>query len=430
MEANTFNLIRNKLDVMDLYGYEITEESVTGWEFYFIRHKLDQNRAKKIGSINVTVYRLLDEGKNVGNANASFSPTVTEEEIDKTLADLYFEAGLVKDPVYKLNDKQLAELPEGQAPDVAVISSDFIKAMNRIPENDAEYLNSYEIFANAVKRHFLNSNGVEYTVTYPSSTLEVVTNARDESHEVELYRMYTSGTCDENRIKDDVTRVLGFGKDRLSSVPTPKLGSYDVIFSTEAAAQIYSYLTYQMSAGFVVRKYSDMEIGKPLSSEFSGDKVSIRIVPQLENSSCSFSADSEGASITERYILKDGVGCGYWGSRKFCQYLGLDDCSNAYNFVVDGGMDSEETIRSGNYLEIVEFSDFQVDPVAGDIAGEIRLGYLHTDEGAKIVCGGSVSGSMKEAVSDMKFSAETVQYDTMVIPKVTRLKNLRINGAE
>ena len=64
----------------------------------------------------------------------------------------------------------------------------------------------------------------------------------------------------------------------------------------------------------------------------------------------------------------------------------------------------------------------------GDIAGEIRLGYLHQNGEVKIVSGGSVTGQMPEAIPSMEFSSETEQYDTFVIPRVTLLKGLKITG--
>ena len=89
-----------------------------------------------------------------------------------------------------------------------------------------------------------------------------------------------------------------------------------------------------------------------------------------------------------------------------------------------------EELRTGEYLEVVEFSDFQVDSMAGDIAGEIRLAYWHHDGKTVPVTGGSVSGSLREVMGNMRFSKETAQYDTMVIPAVTRLPNLRITGVQ
>ena len=68
--------------------------------------------------------------------------------------------------------------------------------------------------------------------------------------------------------------------------------------------------------------------------------------------------------------------------------------------------------------------------MSGSIAGEIRLGYLHRNGETRIVSGGSVSGQMAEVIPTMEFSSETEQYDTCVIPRVTRLKGLKITGVE
>ena len=39
-----------------------------------------------------------------------------------------------------------------------------------------------------------------------------------------------------------------------------------------------------------------------------------------------------------------------------------------------------------------------------------------------------MTGQMAEAIPTMTFSSETEQYDTYVIPRVTRLKDLKITG--
>ena len=124
----------------------------------------------------------------------------------------------------------------------------------------------------------------------------------------------------------------------------------------------------------------------------------------------------------------DNLAADTWGSRQMSEYLGSKDSSLVYNFVVSGGSASPEQLREGNYLELVEFSDFQVDPVGGDILGEIRLGYWHHDGKVDIITGGSVSGTMQDAIPSMRFTRETEQYNTRVIPKETRLYNLNITG--
>ena len=100
------------------------------------------------------------------------------------------------------------------------------------------------------------------------------------------------------------------------------------------------------------------------------------------------------------------------------------------NFEVDGGEKSAADLITGDYLEIVEFSDFQVDAMTGDIFGEIRLAYYHDGDTITPVSGGSVSGDLKEALKEMYMSVNTRRYNNVEIPSVTRLEKVTVTGIE
>ncbi len=420
------SLIQEKIKALGCEVWELTEKTERGWEFYFIRHELDQNRITDVKTYGVTLYRALPDGF-LGSASGEISPGATDQEIEKTVSDIYFQASLVKNPAYRLNDKAVVT-PELREVDTAEIAKNFITAMQEVRETRTEDINSYEIFVKEITRHYLNSNGVEYTVRYPSSMIEVVVNARTEDHEIELYRMYRSGTCDQAKLQRDIEKTLKYAKDRLHTEPTPKLGTFDVLFSTDDAVNIYSYFANKTSADMIYRHLSDWTAGKEVAENAGGDRITMKAVSALSNSSADYPIDDEGAAIKDRLLIDQGVTKNNWGHRQFCQYLGMEDSSIVRNIVVEGGSRSEQEVREGDYLEVVEFSDFQVDPMAGNIAGEIRLGYLHQDGKVRIVSGGSVTGQMAEAVPTMEFSKETEQYDSIVIPRVTKLKNLKITG--
>ena len=111
--------------------------------------------------------------------------------------------------------------------------------------------------------------------------------------------------------------------------------------------------------------------------------------------------------------------------------MGLEDSFIPGNFEVTGGTLSAEELRQGAFLEVVEFSDFQVSVLNGDIAGEIRLAYWHDGKGnVTAVSGGSVSGSLADLLSDMRFSKESRQYNNLRIPAVTRLNGATVTGIE
>ena len=50
-------------------AWEVADVNEWGWEFYFIRHKLDQHRTKAVDSFSVKVYRNLEDGQFLGSGS-------------------------------------------------------------------------------------------------------------------------------------------------------------------------------------------------------------------------------------------------------------------------------------------------------------------------------------------------------------------------
>ena len=411
-------------------GFEVTDTTTLAYEFYFIKHRLDQNRVRDVEHVNVKVFKKLDDGKLLGSASGEIAPTFTEEEIKAEVAKLIDRAENVKNPFYELNKPADIDIASSEEVNVSKIAENFVSAMKEIPETETEYINSYEIFAEKNIRHFINSEGIDITFEYPSSMVEVVVNAKEGNHEIELYRMYKAGTCDKENLKKDISEVLRYGKDKLIAKPTLKLGRMAVVFPTSDAVSIYSWFAEKCNAGFIYSKYSDWEIGKDIAPKAKGDKVTLNTLRNLPNSSRNFDVDEEGAPIYDMTVLEENVPKTFFGGRRFRYYLGIEDSYLAANFDITGGSKTADEIRSGKYLEIVEFSDFAVDSISGDIAGEIRLGYYHDGEKITPVSGGSISGNMANFVNEMYMTREKRQYDNFNIPALTRLENVSVTGVE
>ena len=409
-------------------AWEITDKVIEAWEFYFIKHELDQNRVRDVEHIDVTVYRKLEDGKYLGSASEEISPTASIEEAKKIIDALYERASYVKNPYFELNSKNIQV--EDKDYDVEKTARDYIEALSQITETSTEYINSYEIFAEKCKRHYVNSEGIDVTVTYPTSKVEVVVNARNNQHEIELYRMYEAGSCDKELLVKEISDTLKFGKDRLIATPTPALNKATVLFSTKDAVEIYKHFALKMFASMKYRHFSDWEIGKEIAKDIKGDKLTIKALRELPNSSMNLPVDNQGAETKDMYILKDNIPENYWGECQFRYYLGVTDSFMVGNFSVDGGTHAESELRQGQYLEPVEFSDFSVDPITGDFAGEIRLAYWHDNEKTEPVTGGSVSGSLKELIGSFALSREQRQYNNYLIPSAIKIENVTIAGAE
>ena len=412
-----------------VHAWELSDVQNRGWEFYFIRHALDQNRAKNVEHIQIKVYQLIEDGKFMGSASAELPPTATAEEAKKLISDLAYRATLVKNRPYPLNPPRAGQ-PMLDASDTAAIAEDFIRTMRALPETENEDVNSYEIFVSDKIRRFLNSEGVDITERYPDSMIEVVVNARRDGHEIELYRNFTSGSCDSEALKRDLGKAMAYGRDRLVTRPTPNLEKADVLFSGSDACSIYEYFVDRCNAAMIFRKLSDWTVGQPIAEDIRGDRVNVYARRTLPNSSRNRGFDAEGAPIRDTALLEQSVPKEILGGRMFASYMGLENSFSPTNIEVSGGTKTEEELRRGSYLEAVEFSDFQVDAMTGDIFGEIRLGYWHDGDTVTPVSGGSVSGSMLDFVKDFSMSVDQAQYDSMRIPALTLLKNVTVTGAE
>lgn len=425
MKNAALDTLLNVLKTSGADAWEVTDKTEKGWEFYFIRHALDQHRAKDIRSFSVKVYKKFDDC--LGSARAEVPADVSEKEMRGIVEGLCKDASYVRNPAYTLNKPADAPAPAAEAEkiDLEAISGDFIRTLASVPETATEDLNSYEIFVSSVSRRFLNSEGIDVSDVYPSSMVEAVVNARRDGHEIELYRLFHSGTCGREQLTKDLAEALTYGRDKLITSATPNLGKADVVFSTDPARELYFYFIDRLAADMVFRGMSDWKIGDAVAPE----NMTVEAVKTLPNSSKNTAWDAEGAPIRDLTLIERGKAAAYWGSRQFSQYLGLESSFAASNFSVSGGTESAADLRTGDYLEVVEFSDFQTDAITGDIAGEIRLGYLHRDGKVTPVSGGSVSGNVRELLAGFRFSKETRQYDSLLIPAVTRIQGVTVTGA-
>lgn len=426
--ADRINSIVELLKASAADAWEVVDKVTEAWEFYFIKHELDQNRVRDVEHIKLSVYKKLEDGKLLGCATEEVPPTATDEEIKKTIDALCERASFVKNPYYELNKKPVTV--EKRDFDPKETAKAYIEAMQQIPETSSADINSYEIFAEKITRRYVNSEGIDVTETYPKSTVEVVVNARNDEHEIELYRMYNAGTCDKDNLKKEIEETLRYGKDRLDTKPTPALEKSTVIMSTSDVTKLFEWIGFKMYVSMKYRGYSDWELGKEIIPGATGDKISLKLRKELPNSSMNVQVDNQGAAVRDMDVVKDNVAVSFWGDRQFSYYLGIEDSFNGGNYEIPGGEKTEAELRCGKYLEPVEFSDFSVDPITGDFAGEIRLAYYHDGENVTPVSGGSVSGNLNEVLKTVELSKESRQYDNYLVPAVTRLENCTIAGVE
>ena len=59
-------------------AWEVTETRTEGWDLYFIRHDLDQNRIRNTVHTTVRVFRCSGDRSMIGSASEELPPTASE----------------------------------------------------------------------------------------------------------------------------------------------------------------------------------------------------------------------------------------------------------------------------------------------------------------------------------------------------------------
>ena len=89
-ENHALSRLLNILKTSGADAWEVSDVQEKGWEFYLIRHALDQNRVKELESFHVKVYRKFDDC--LGSAGATVPADADEAEMKQIIAGLCQDA--------------------------------------------------------------------------------------------------------------------------------------------------------------------------------------------------------------------------------------------------------------------------------------------------------------------------------------------------
>lgn len=421
----------------EIAGFRIIEHKVEAGELFFVKKELDMNRVKAVHHFAVTVYKDFSEHniKYRGSATANLHPTMNEEEIKQVIADLSFAAGFVKNQYYPLPQPAATD---GQPPLSNFASHPISHWLPKITEavfkNDIQSqgcLNSCELFLDKVYTRVINSEGIDSSFEGYKGQLEFITACQGKSEEIELYKNLLFAGYDAQAIAGEVAEMLALCKERACACPTPAVKKHTVLLTGEPVEEFLQYYTAKASAHSVYNKLSEAKLGENIQGlNVKGDLINLLLDPSLENSTDSAPFDEDGFPLKPAVLYENGILKKYWGDVRHCHYLNVEPTGMIHNIVVQGGKKSVTAMKQAPYLELVAFSDFQMDSLTGDFAGEIRLGWYFDGTRTIPVTGGSISGNIKEMQEEMYLSSELQKNNNYLIPRTIQLFNVAIAGAE
>ena len=415
--------------------YLIREEKIESAELYFIKKELDMRRLKYITRYEVTAYRDFEkDGKKMrGFSAAEIFPQMRPEEVKKAVADAYYAASFAANPYF--------ELPSGskeghveQAGKLASLSVEqaaeaFVESLYAADCREDAWINTAEFFVNRQKISICNSRGIDVSYTRCQAKGEFVVQcivgeqSGAPAQDVEQYQDFAYNDLDTEALTRQAEEALDAVAARARAVEAPKSGSYDVILSGKHMREIFSFYTSRANAQMIYPGYSNYKKGTKVQGETTdGERVNLTLKAVVPYS-------YEGISMKDMELIRDGELQALYGNARFASYLGIRPTGLYEAIRVENGTKTMEELKSGPYLHVVTFSDFQMDEYSGNFGGEIRLAYLY--DGGKVtpVTGGSINGNFLELQKNMVFSKESYKDSRYEGPMAVKFCGVPVAGA-
>lgn len=419
--------ILSALRQLGIERYNIEETATESVECFFVRKKLDLKRRTGVTAQKVTVYRPFEKDgkKMLGSSSVRLSPDETPEEIRQSLKKAYFAASLVCHPAYELfSGKKEAPVPAkggfaGQSLEQSM--EQMAEALFAGDTAEDAFLNSAELFLYRRAKHIVNSSGVD--VGYESFECwgEYVVQCL-EPRDVETYHHFSYKEPETEALRREVRDALDMTRARAKAESAPQTGEYALLLDRENLQELLSYYLSRADTGMVYQKYSSFALGdKVQGEEIRGDALTIQLKAEEPYS-------AEGIPMADRPLLEEGVLKTLHGGARFADYLGIEATGGYRSIRLPAGKTPLNQLKSGKYLHVLSFSDFQMDAMSGHFGGEIRLALLCDGETVTPVTGGSVNGSILQAQKEMRFSAETCRCPNYEGPLAVRIENVSVAG--
>ena len=422
------------LSKLQISEYIINEEHTRSAELFFIKKTLDTRRIKDFTNYEVTVYNSFEkDGKAMkGSSAVHIYDGMTDPEIEKTLSGAYLAASFVCNPTFELQEKTENEFIEMKSDLVGRSLEESAKIMaDALFAEDIgkdAFLNSAELFVNEITVKIWSSTGIDAGYRKYYVTGEFVAQCK-QPQDVETYQSFRYDSLETEALKSKVRRTLDYTLARSQAKKAPTAGNYRVIICDSYVKELFSYYTARSLAPYIFAKYSSFKLNENVqaktadggSCEITGDALTISLIADTPFS-------DEGTRQIDRALLENGELKTYHGGVRFSRYIGVEPTGNYRSIKVAPGSTSVEDMKKEPYLQVVNFSDFQMDDFTGHFGGEIRLAFLYDGNTVTPVTGGSINGSIIDSQSSMLLSKETQVEDGYEGPLAVCFDNIPVAG--
>jgi PmbA protein len=422
----------------------LNNERVSMWQILEIRKKSVQSfmaltereaiRTVDSTVFDVTIYKQKDDGK-LGLSSFRVSPG-EDRELDKRLGDALFAAELVSNQPF-----ELPSMPE-TVPNVSIadpaVSEKLLDGFEKrliaaVAKEKRTRLSAAEFFVDRVHSRLFNSNGLELEQESTLLHTEFILLSKTGKSEKEFINRYTRRFVQDFNLEHEVAESSQFARDATKAT-LPKTGVYPVLLTDEPLDNLFNPLVAKASARLKYNKMVQASLGDSLSPDIRGDSITLWSNPLLARSVGSYRFDSYGTPGQRVCLIEQGRLKNHLADKRYADYLSVPATGSLGALEVEPGTRSYKSMLnpkewgSDRIYHLQAFSAFEPNAITGAFSAEIRAGYEITAKGVKPIKGGSVSGVLSEAITDVYLSREQTHRERALLPKGVLFRKLTIAG--
>ena len=391
----------------DIADWKINIHRRESSEMFFIKGELDCVRRTDTTNNRVTVY--VDHDSFRGDAQFYVYPSTGETELEKLCDEAVSRARLIKNAPYTLPsaeegnyalESNFAEYePMALAKEIAAQCFEANKV-------DKAAINSLEVFITRHSEEIVASSGLRKRQSRYEAMVEAIPTYNGERESVELYEQYNFSSYDPETLKAEIAEKMAEVKARYEAASPSAPLSCPVILGKQELRQLFGELVWDLDYSNVYSRGNIHSKGDAVQGEGGGDRISVTLLGELPGSVRSSRFDADGLALGALPVIENGIVVNYHGSNRFGQYIGEKPSGVLPCLEAAPGTLPAEAFEKGPALEIISMSGLQVDFYSDYIGGEVRLAYYNDGEKCVPLTGISISGSLSEVLSEIRFSED------------------------
>ncbi|HSM71659.1 MAG TPA: metallopeptidase TldD-related protein [Anaerolineales bacterium] len=381
----------------------------------------------------------VDGSPAVGSGDVTILPN---DDIDSAIDQAALVASLVANPLHSIPGP--ADLPDVPLIDDEIkndVDSATKKLMDDIrataSKNNNVRLTAAECFGDIHTTRLVNSKGIDAEQESTHTSIELVLQAKRDDRETEFFVEKGRRRISDIDPTTELEHQSKYTLDLLEAkAPPNRQGAVvlrnDVLGNFMAGTPLAgSVLQFLSAASSKYAKITAWEIGESVfKDEVKGDPLTVwanRLIPYGTTSN---RFDSEGLPAQRVELIRDNKLVTFHAGQRYAEYLEIPATGAFGGVELPAGKTEAATLLEEPHIEIIQFSWFNPDPITGDFATEIRLGYVVENGVRTPFKGGQLIGNYMQALADVRWSAETGFFGHYLGPHTARFNNLKVSGED